>query len=130
MAARILVVEDDPSALTMFMEMLTIWGYEVDGATSAQGALEQIRHQCPDVVMSDLVMPGMTGMDLLQAIRALKDCPVVFFLVTGQGGVSVAVKAIREGADECLLKPVQLESLKEKLERRGFYGREAKPVSP
>lgn len=123
MAARILVVEDDPDALRMFMEVLTAWGYDVDGATSGEQALQRMRTNCPDVVLSDLMMPCMTGLELLQAIRAMDDCRVSFFLITGHGGVSVAVNAINEGADEYLAKPINPDILHAKLEARGFYGR-------
>lgn len=121
MSARVLVVEDDRSTLTMLIEMLTGWGYRTAGATSAKGALVEMARNCPDVVISDLAMPGMTGLDLLQAIRAL-DCKVTFFLITGQPSVSVAVTAIAEGADECLLKPFAPDTLLARLEERGFHG--------
>lgn len=123
MAARVLVVEDDQDALRMYIQLLLAWGYEAHGATSAAEALNRMRSNCPDVVLSDLVMPGMSGLDLLKAIRGMDDCPVAFFLITGHGGVSIAVTAIQEGADECLLKPIEPATLHAKLEARGFYGR-------
>jgi DNA-binding response OmpR family regulator len=122
MGARILVVEDDRDALSMLLLTLQLWGYQADGATSGAIALERMRTNCPDVVISDLVMPGMSGLELLQAIRAQKDCQVAFFLITGNGSVEVAVNAICEGADEILLKPFQPETLIDKLTRRGFHG--------
>lgn len=121
-AARVLVVEDDRSMLTMLLELLNDWGYETAGATSGEGALAEIDRRCPQVVISDLVMPGMSGLELLQAIRSKKQCDVSFFLITGMASVSVAVTAITEGADECLLKPFQPETLHARLESRGFYG--------
>jgi len=122
MGARVLVVEDDRSMLTMLIEMLNGWGYCTAGATSGVGALVEIERNCPDVVISDLVMPGMDGLELLNAIRAQPDCAVTFFLITGQATVSIAVDAITKGADECLIKPFQPETLHERLERRGFKG--------
>jgi DNA-binding response OmpR family regulator len=122
MSARILVVEDDRSTLTMLIEMLSGWGYQTAGATSGDRALAEMARECPDVVISDLLMPGMSGIDLLHAIRAQKDCQVAFFLITGQPSVSIGVKAIADGADECLMKPFEPETLLDCLERRGFYG--------
>lgn len=122
MSARVLVVEDDRATLTMLIELLSAWGYETAGATSGAGALAEMQRRCPDVVISDLVMPGMSGLDLLRAIRSQKDCHVVFFLLTGQCSVTVCVSAIEQGADDCLLKPFDPESLYERLRARGFYG--------
>jgi len=123
MSARVLVVEDDRSMLTFLLEMLNAWGYEAAGATSADGALAEIERKCPQVVISDLMMPVMDGLDLLRAIRTQrKDCDISFFLITGNASVAVAVKAITEGADECLLKPFEPETLHARLESRGFYG--------
>ncbi len=108
--------------LTMLIEMLNGWGYCTAGATSADGALVEMARNCPDVIISDLVMPGMNGLDLLNTIRSQKDCKVAFFLITGQASVTVAVDAITRGADECLIKPFQPETLLERLEQRGFHG--------
>lgn len=122
MSARVLVVEDDQATLTFLMELLRGWGYDTDGALTGTGALERMARRCPDVVISDLVMPGMSGLDLLQAIRAQEDCRVTFFLITGKCSVSVGVEAIERGADECLLKPFEPETLLARLEQRGFHG--------
>lgn len=121
-AARVLVVEDDRSMLTMLIELLNGWGYETAAATSGDGALVEMQRRCPDVVISDLVMPGMSGLELLHAIRAEKDCRVAFFLLTGHVTVTVAVRAIEQGADECLSKPFDPEALHSRLVARGFHG--------
>jgi len=121
--AHVLVVEDNRDTLEMLVFMLQGWGYTVDGAANGTEALARMKVRCPDVVLSDLVMPGMDGMELLQAIRAMEDCPdLVFFLITGKGTVSDAVQAIAEGADECIIKPFESNALHAQLEARGFYG--------
>lgn len=117
---RILVVEDDPGTLGYLSALLRDWGYKVDEALSGAEALKRIAEHCPEVVMSDLVMPGMSGMDLLQNIRAIPDCSVFFILITGHGSVSSAVSAITEGADECLMKPVEPEKLRDILLQHKF----------
>lgn len=122
MPARVLVVEDDRAALTALVEMLQSWGYCTSAATSAAGALAEIQRNCPDVVLSDLVMPGMDGLELLRAIRAIPDCAVAFFMITGAASASVAINAIGCGADECMLKPVDQDDLRQRLEERGFLG--------
>ena len=122
MNARVLVVDDDPSILTILVALLGGWGYDTAVATSGAGALAEIQRRCPDVVISDLVMPGMSGMDLLQAIRQQQRCDVPFFLLTAHGSVTVAVQAIEQGANECLLKPCLPEALHARLIAHGFRG--------
>jgi two-component system C4-dicarboxylate transport response regulator DctD len=59
-----------------------------------------------DVVLSDLLMPGMDGLELLRSIRAIKNCTISFVLLTAHGNVTVAVGAIMDGADDVLVKPL------------------------
>lgn len=123
MSARILVVEDDPDTLEFMALMLRGWGYVCDVAASGAEALAAVTANCPDVIISDLAMPGMGGMDLLKAIRSENvNCRSAFFLLTGHASVSVAVEAIEEGADECLCKPVNPVRLRSLLQQRGFVG--------
>jgi CheY-like chemotaxis protein len=120
--AHVLVVEDDLQTLDMFLFMLRDWGYTADGVLTGEDALARMAVRCPDVVLSDLVMAGMSGLDLLRAIRAMPDCHVCFFLVTGRCSVCDAVQAIDEGADECVFKPIDPDALHAMLEGRGFVG--------
>src|SRR5688572_13200480 len=108
---RVLVVEDDIQMLRYLMSLAADWGYEVDGARSGEEALARIRTQCPRVVISDLVMPGMNGLDLLKALRSFRECVIVFILISGYATVSSAVSAIVEGAEHCLVKPVDPDQL-------------------
>lgn len=122
---RILVVEDDPACLSYLACVLRDWGYTVDEAPSAQEALERVSDHCPVVVISDLVMPGKSGLELLKEIRAIKQpdgspCVLFFILITGYGTVPKAVHAVLEGADEVLLKPVDPDLLKATLEQHQF----------
>jgi len=123
MSARVLVVEDNQDTLELMSALLRAWGYECDEAISATVALRLIDAQCPDVIISDLVMPGMSGLDLLQALRAQRDdCRSAFFLITGHCSVAVAVKAIHMGATEILCKPLDPDALRTRLETHGFHG--------
>lgn len=121
MTPRVLVVEDDPDTLKFWACCLRLWGYEVDEAANGREALERVAAHCPQVVISDLVMPGMSGIELLRAVRAQDpDCVIFFVLITGYGTGPNSVRAIREGADDVLLKPVDPEQVRELLERHAF----------
>jgi DNA-binding NtrC family response regulator len=121
--ARILLVDDDADMLHMVAVALQSRGYICHEATTGAEALAAVDRECPDVIISDLVMPQMGGIDLLKTVKA-KGCGSEFFLLTGHACVRVAVEAIEQGADECLVKPVQMDYLQAILERRGFFGRE------
>lgn len=109
---NVLVVEDDPAAMNYMTHLLRGYGYKVRQALSGAAALKAIHDECPEAVISDLVMPGMDGNELLREVRKLDDtCPVVFIVVTGRPTVSNTVAAVHEGADEVLFKPVNVDRL-------------------
>lgn len=105
---RVLVVEDDVQLLGYLSYLLAGWGYRVEPARSGTDALACCQRQCPDVVISDFVMPGMSGLELLHALKEVKGCEGIYFvLITGNGTISDAVRAIMEGAHEVLVKPLK-----------------------
>ena len=104
-SGRVLVVEDDRGLLEVYADILMDAGFEVTPASEGQAALRALAAEPYDVVVSDVVMPGCTGVDLLRAVRERDlDVPVVF--VTGQPSVETAVQAVEMGALHYLLKPV------------------------
>ncbi len=108
---RVLVVEDDAQLLGYLAVLLDGWGFNVDPVRSVTDALASCDRQCPDVVISDLMMPGMGGLELLHSLRAVPDCHILFILITGYGSVSGAVRAIMEGVDEVMVKPLDESAL-------------------
>ena len=107
---RVLVVDDEVNARTALAELLTDEGFEVETAADAFKALGKIDSFAPDVVVTDLKMPGMDGVELVQRLRALDDPPVVV-VMTAFGAVQSAVDAMRAGASEYLTKPINLDEL-------------------
>lgn len=105
-SARILVVDDEPPSLKALCDILEDQGYAVARATNGADALDQLRHASIDVVLTDLMMPGMDGVELLG--EALKlDPHLVGLLMTGNGTIETAVKAMQAGALDYILKPVK-----------------------
>lgn len=115
---RVLVVDDNNDTLEMMQMLCTSWGYTVDTATSGHEAIAKVKARCPDVIISDLVMPEMSGLDLLRAIKA-EACQTRFILLTAYGTVPRGVAAIEQGADEVLLKPLDADVLRVTLAQWG-----------
>ncbi|RJO66250.1 MAG: sigma-54-dependent Fis family transcriptional regulator [Myxococcales bacterium] len=109
-AKQILVVDDDRATVEVLSRALATEGYATQGALSAEEALAAVRERDFDLVISDLVMPGMDGLHLLEAIKQHDPC-VGVVVCTGFGTIPSAVEAIRKGAADYLTKPVNLEQL-------------------
>jgi DNA-binding NtrC family response regulator len=107
---RILVVDDEVNARTALAELLRDEGYEVETAADAFKALGKLESFAPDVVLSDLKMPGMDGIELVRKIQAMEDAPSVV-VMTAFGAVQSAVDAMRAGAAEYLTKPLNFDEL-------------------
>jgi DNA-binding NtrC family response regulator len=108
---RILVVDDDESLQWVTQAQLQQSGYDVAAVPDAASALEQIRNASPDLVITDLKMPGMSGLDLLKEIRA--DYPeIIVIMVTAFGTVENAVEAMKAGAYDYITKPVNIDELR------------------
>jgi serine/threonine-protein kinase len=109
-APIILVVDDDKAVLRLHSLALSKHGYQVETATSGAEALRTLEHRPCDVVISDIDMPVMNGIQLLKDVRA-KDLDVPVILVTGAPSLDSAVRAVELGATRYLLKPVGIIAL-------------------
>jgi DNA-binding NtrC family response regulator len=119
---RVLIVEDDPATRSGLAELVQAWGFHTDEAADGEDAMRKVTTFRPAIIVSDLVMPRMGGLDLLHALQdQLSD--LTFILLTAQGTVESAVGAIKDGAYDYLSKPVdpqRLQILLQKaLERQG-----------
>ena len=110
MKPSILVVDDEPLQRDIMATILEGAGYEVATAASGSEALQRVRALRPAVVLSDLCMAGMDGMDLLDALARLELPPTVI-MVTAHGTISSAVDAVKRGAFDYLTKPLDKEQL-------------------
>jgi len=115
-ALRVLVVDDNASLLRFLVSAFTANGCTVTQASAAEQALGFIAEQAFDLVVSDIKMPGLTGLDLLRAVKGTQPAtPVV--LITGAPSVSSAVFGLRHGAYDYLPKPFSIKEVQELLER-------------
>jgi DNA-binding NtrC family response regulator len=107
---RILVVEDDDDARELMEAVLTQAGYAVDVAEDGFVALDKVARLGPDLMLTDMRMPGMHGVDLIHRVKQIRDnVPAV--LTTGVDTLDLVTAADHYGAVACLIKPINLEDL-------------------
>lgn len=102
---RVLLVDDEPDQVALLRAMLTPVGLDVSTAESAEQALTALRRTPVDVVVTDIHLPGASGIDLIRELRKSDGMPAVV-IMTGQGSVSGAVEALKLGASDYLQKPI------------------------
>ena len=107
---RVLVVDDEVKFCTLVAEFLRARNYEVNAASTGTEALQQLERFSPDVVLLDLVMPGLSGLDLLKLVRSRLFPPRVI-IVTATETADVAHQVMREGAEAYMCKPISLDAL-------------------
>jgi DNA-binding NtrC family response regulator len=113
---RILIVEDEAGIRFGIRDFLETQGYKVDEAESCQGAQEAFRAFRPDAAIVDYALPDGNALDLLSHLKCI-DPGVPLIILTGHGSIDLAVRAIKEGAEQFLTKPVELPALLVVLQR-------------
>jgi response regulator RpfG family c-di-GMP phosphodiesterase len=121
-APRILVVDDEPNVLLVLERVLERAGFDATTAPDGETALRLFRERGADLILSDLVMPGMDGIELLRRAREL-DRGVAFILLTGVSSIQDVASALELGADHYLRKPFDVEEVRFAVDRALRYSR-------
>jgi DNA-binding response OmpR family regulator len=111
---KVLLVDDEQEFVTTLAERLELRGMDVGIATDGEMALGMIEADSPQVVVLDVMMPGLGGMEVLERIKAV-DPGIQVILLTGHGATKDGIKGMRLGAFDYLIKPVDIDELIEKL---------------
>ena len=106
---RVLIVEDEPSYVEALEVSLAAEGFEVAAALDGKAALEAFRKDRPDVILLDLMLPLLPGLDVLRAVRRDSDVPVI--VVSAKGAEADIVSALELGADDYVTKPYSVREL-------------------
>ncbi len=114
---QVLVVDDEPRIVKFLQVKLKSSGYEVFTASTGEEALELVQAQEPDIVVLDILMPGMDGLETLKQIRAISGVPVIILSAMGEN--TDKVKGLRLGADDYLSKPFSPDELVARIEAIG-----------
>ena len=108
---RVLIVEDEENERTGLAELVSAWGYKTETARDGVEGLEKVASFSPSVILTDLKMPRMSGMQLLEQLNAETES-IAIILLTAQGSIDNAVQAMRNGAYDYISKPVDFARLR------------------
>ena len=111
MKPSILIVEDEKLLMTSLYKALSREGYKVISSTTGEEALDSFRESSPDIVLLDVRLPGLDGMEVLKTIRTM-DSNVPIIIMTAFSGIKGAVEAMKLGAHDYIAKPFDIEELK------------------
>ncbi len=125
MTTRVLVIEDDEAILKMVRRGLAYEGYQVDVAMDGESGLLLARDHPPDLVVLDLMLPGLDGMEVCRRLRAGGSTPIL--ILTAKDQISDRVEGLDAGADDYMVKPFSLDEL---LARIRALLRRAQPSRP
>jgi DNA-binding NtrC family response regulator len=103
---KVLIVEDEENALTGLAELVSGWGYRTDTARDGLEGLERAQAWQPGIVLTDLKMPRMDGLELLERLGELKEQNQAVIVITAQGSIEQAVEAMKIGAYDFIQKPI------------------------
>jgi len=109
MPARVLVVDDEPNILATLAPLLRSRGYEVSTAMNGRGALEAVESENPDLIVLDLGLPDIDGVEVCRLVRDGRATPIL--VLSARGGESDKVRALDAGADDYVTKPFGPEEL-------------------
>ncbi|RJP86255.1 MAG: diguanylate cyclase [Desulfobacteraceae bacterium] len=115
MTASILIVDDDSAVRDSIKEFLSIIGYTTYSAESAEAALAFLKNRSVDVIITDIIMDGMDGLEMTRVIKESYDTDII--VITGFTGNYSYEEAIKKGADDFIFKPVRFEELLLRLKR-------------
>jgi two-component system, chemotaxis family, chemotaxis protein CheY len=111
MANKILVVEDEPDSREFLVTLLKLEGYKITTANDGLEALHQVETDLPDLIVSDISMPNLDGIEMVKILRqspAFRSLPIIVLSAYGSGNL---INAINVGANQAMRKPVHAESL-------------------
>ncbi len=112
---RVLIVDDEEELVTTYAERLQLRGIQVQTATDGETALKMIEENPPQVVVLDVMMPGIGGIEILQRMKA-QNLKIPVILLTGYGSTEQGAEGMRSGAFDYLMKPCDLNILISKIE--------------
>jgi len=116
---RVLIVDDERSILAVLRIKLKVSGYDILTASNGEEALDLVKSARPDLMLLDVIMPGMDGFEVLEKLRAFSELPVIVISARSENGE----KALSLGANDFLAKPLDVDEMVRKI--RGLLGQKS-----
>ncbi len=113
---KVLVIDDEPSALKLFSMFLKAYGYKSFEAASGEEGLDIFKAENPEIIFTDIKMPGIDGLEVLKRIKAMAPRTEVV-VITGHGDMDLAIRALNSDATDFINKPIKREELEKALIR-------------
>ncbi|MFN2266668.1 MAG: response regulator [Desulfonatronovibrio sp.] len=113
---KVLVIDDEPSALKLFSMFLKAYGYKSFEAESGEEGLDIFKSENPEIVFTDIKMPGIDGLEVLRRIKSMVPRTEVV-VITGHGDMDLAIRALNSDATDFINKPIKREELEKALNR-------------
>ena len=112
---KLLLVDDEERFVLTLAERLRLRNYDTRIATNGEAAISEIQKERPDIVLLDLKMPGMSGLEILEKIKT-EDSTIEVIMLTGQGDNQSCEDVLKAGASDFIVKPIDIENLMEVIE--------------
>jgi len=116
---RVLIVDDERSILAVLRIKLKVSGYDILTASNGEEAIDLVKSARPDLMLLDVIMPGMDGFEVLEKLRAFSELPVIVISARSENGE----KALSLGANDFLAKPLDVDEMVRKI--RGLLGQKS-----
>ncbi len=113
---RVLIVDDEEDIRNILAEYMERLNFEVETAIDGQDALNKFTRKCFDLVLSDLIMPNIDGLELLKKIKKI-DEDVIFIMITGYPTIQTAIETIKQGAYDYITKPFHVDDVRLRINR-------------
>lgn len=127
MAERLLIVEDEDTLCESLQRVFTRDGYEVDRADSAESAFRLLEHRSYDLIITDIILPGISGIELLTKYRTTNPAQKVI-VITAYASLATAMESIKAGACDFIIKPLMHDEIKKAV--RKALDRPGHPTGP
>ena len=115
MDEKILVVDDEPDIVEMILRNLEMEGYNVAGETDPEVALDRVREENVSILVTDIKMPGMSGVELLKEVKRI-DGTIQVVMITGYVEMNLLVSSLSNGANDCIFKPLDIDQLRKTID--------------
>jgi signal transduction histidine kinase len=115
-ASKILIVDDEPNSLKFMSVLLASEGYDFDTAANGKAGLEKAHSWRPDVILLDIMMPGMSGLEVIEQLKSTGDTRhIPIIITTAHGDTDMRINCLKAGVNDFLIKPIDTEELRMRL---------------